>query len=55
MAGQVSTMTNSLSTGGLSLLIAVPIGLVMLFIAYRTVPNAERTVIERARSAGEDV
>ena len=55
MAGQVSTVTNSLSTGGLSLLIAVPIGLVLLFIAYRSVPEAERTLIERARAAGEDV
>ena len=55
MAGQVSTMTDSLSTGGLSLLIAVPIGLILLFVAYRTVPEAERTLLERARAAGEDV
>lgn len=55
MAGQVSTMTGSLSTGGLSLLIAVPIGLVLLFIAYRTVPNAERSVLDRARAAGEEI
>ncbi len=54
MAGQVSTMTGSLSTGGLSLLVAVPIGIIMLFIAYRTVPEAERSVLERARAAGED-
>ena len=53
MAGQVSTMTGSLSTGGLSLLVAVPVGLVLLFVAYRTVPEAERTVVERARTAGE--
>jgi MFS family permease len=53
MAGQVSTMTGSLSTGGLSLLIAVPIGLVLLLIAYRTVPEAERTVLSRAEDAGE--
>ena len=55
MAGQVSTMTESLSTGGLSLLIAVPIGLILLLVAYRTVPDAERTVVERAREAGEDI
>ncbi len=55
MAGQVSTLSESLSTGGLSLLIAVPIGLVLLLVAYRTVPEAERTLIERARAAGEDV
>jgi MFS family permease len=54
MAGQVSTMTGSLSTGGLSLLIAVPIGLCLLLIAYRTVPEAERTLRERAHEAGEE-
>lgn len=54
MAGQVSTVTGSLSTGGLSLLIAVPIGLILLWVAYRTVPEAERTVLERAHAAGED-
>ncbi|MEM7703082.1 MAG: MFS transporter [Pseudomonadota bacterium] len=53
MAGQVSAMTGSLPTGGLSLLVSVPIGLVLLMVAYRTVPQAERTVIERAREAGE--
>lgn len=55
MAGQVSTMSGSLSTGGLSLLAAVPIGLILLFIAYRTVPEAERTVVARARAAGEEI
>ncbi|QLC21069.1 MFS transporter [Parasphingopyxis sp. CP4] len=55
MAGQVSAVSESLSTGVLSLLIAVPIGMAMLLIAYRTVPEAERTVIERARAAGEDI
>jgi len=55
MAGQVSSMTGSLSTGGLSLLIAVPIGLLLLFIAHRTVPEAERTLLDRARAAGEDI
>ncbi len=55
MAGQVSAMSGSLSVGGLSLLVAVPIGLILLAVAYRTVPEAERTVIDRARNAGEDV
>ena len=55
MAGQVSTMTGSLSTGGLSLLIAVPTGLIMLVVAYRTVPEAERTVVDRATEAGEEL
>jgi MFS family permease len=53
MAGQVSTATDSLSNGGLSLLIAVPIGVILLLIAYRTVPNAEQTVMKRAIGAGE--
>ena len=55
MAGQVSTVTGSLSTGGLSLLIAVPIGLLLLLVAYRTVPAAESTISERAREAGEEL
>lgn len=53
MAGQVSTMTGSLSSGGLSLLIAVPIGLVLLLVAYRTVPKAEQSMLKRAAAAGE--
>ena len=53
MAGQVSTITGSLSTGGLSLLLAVPIGLLLLAVAYRQVPEAERTLLLRARAAGE--
>ena len=55
MAGQVSEIAGSLSTGGLSLLIAVPIGLTLLAIAIKTVPNAERTLLDRARQAGEEV
>ncbi|MEW4449658.1 MFS transporter [Qipengyuania sp. JC766] len=53
MAGQVSTMTGSLSIGVLSVLVAAPIGTVLLILAYRTVPEAERTLFERARAAGE--
>ena len=53
MAGQVSTLTGSLSTGILSMLVAAPIGTVLLYLAYRTVPGAEETVAERARAAGE--
>ncbi len=55
MAGQVSTMTGSLSTGVLSMLAVAPIGTVLLYMAYRTVPEAERTIVERARAAGEPV
>lgn len=53
MAGQVSTMTGSLSIGILSMLVAAPIGTVLLIMAYKKVPEAERTLIERARLAGE--
>ncbi len=53
MAGQVSTLTQSLSTGVLSMLVAAPIGTVLLILAYRTVPEAERTVRQRAMAAGE--
>lgn len=55
MAGQVSAVTGSLSTGVLSLLFAVPIGIVLLLIAYRTVPQAEASVVARAREAGEEI
>ncbi len=55
MAGQVSSMSGSLSIGGLSLLVALPVGLILLAIAYRTVPTAERTVLDRARAAGEPI
>ena len=55
MAGQVSAMSGSLSTGVLSTLAIVPLGLIALVIAYRTVPTAAANVIERARSTGEPV
>jgi hypothetical protein len=55
MAGQVSAITGSLSTGVLSTLVIVPFGLVALVIAYRRVPDAAAHVIEHARSAGEPV
>ena len=55
LAGQMSVISGSLSTGVLSVLVIVPVGLTLLFYAYRKVPLAERTVVERARAAGEDV
>ena len=55
LAGQVSAMTQDLSTGVLSLLVAAPIGTVLLIAAYRLVPTAEASVVERARAAGEDI
>ena len=53
IAGIVSTMTGSLSTGMLSLLLAAPISVVLLVFGYRSVGRAEATLVERARDAGE--
>ena len=55
MAGQVSAMTGSLETGVLSTLAIVPFGLAALVFAYRLVPAAAATVVERARAAGEPI
>lgn len=55
LAGQMSAVTQSLSLGVLSLLIAAPIGTVLLVAAYRLVPGAEQTILIRARAAGEDI
>lgn len=55
LAGQVSEATESLSTGVLSLLVAAPIGTILLIAAYRLVPAAESTVVDRARAAGEKI
>ncbi|WP_373489120.1 MFS transporter [Blastomonas sp.] len=55
LAGQVSALSGSLSIGVLSLLIAAPIGTVLLTAAYRLVPKAEATLLDRARAAGEDI
>ncbi len=55
LAGQVSTATGSLSTGVLSILVAAPIGTALLIAAYRLVPKAAASVVERARAAGEQI
>ncbi|MEH3048518.1 spinster family MFS transporter [Sphingomonas adhaesiva] len=55
LAGRVSTLTGSLSTGMLSLLLTVPITVAAGVGAYRLVPAAERTREERAREAGEPI
>ncbi len=54
-AGYVSTMSGSLRTGILSLLVAAPVSLTLLVFAWRLVPAAEATLLERARVAGEPV
>lgn len=53
LAGRISTLTGSLSTGMLSLLATVPVTLAAAVAAYRLVPEAERTREARARAAGE--
>jgi MFS family permease len=55
LAGRVSTLTGSLSTGMLSLLVSVPIGLAAAIAAHRFVPAAEATREARARAAGEPI
>ncbi len=55
MAGQVSHMTGSLSTGILSVLVAAPISITLLALAYRALPAAEASLLDRARAAGEVV
>jgi len=53
LAGRVSTLSGSLSTGMLSLLLTVPITLAAAIAAYRLVPAAEASREDRARAAGE--
>ncbi|MFZ5747926.1 MAG: spinster family MFS transporter [Pseudomonadota bacterium] len=53
LAGRVSMLSGSLSTGVLSLLLSVPIAAVAAIAAYRLVPRAEAERGARARAAGE--
>ena len=56
MAGYVSSVNGEdLGLGMLSTLASVPIGLGALLLALRSVPEASRTVLERARAAGEAI
>lgn len=55
LAGRVSTLTGSLSTGMLSLLLTVPVTFAAAYAAWRMVPAAEASREERARAAGEPV
>ncbi|MGN6497847.1 MAG: MFS transporter, partial [Tsuneonella sp.] len=56
MAGWVSaTHGGDISLGVRSTMWSVPIGFACLVVAIRLVPAAARTIIERARAAGEDV
>ena len=64
MVGQISDLAGTmvdgklvgnLRVGILSLIAVAPIALGLLIAAYRTVPKAEQTIVERARNAGEPV
>ena len=55
LAGQVSDLTGSLQTGILSVLAVMPISIICLITAYRIVPKAEATLLDRARAAGEKI
>lgn len=53
MVGAISDLTGSLRIGVLSLIGVAPISLALLIYAYRTLPQAEATIAERASSASE--
>lgn len=53
MVGQVSDLSGSLQAGILSVLAVMPISILCLITAYRLVPKAEATMLDRARAAGE--
>ncbi len=55
MAGYVSGATGSLRNGVLSVLIVAPVCIILLILAYRGLPRAEHSMIDRARAAGEPV
>ena len=55
LAGRVSTLSGSLSTGMLSLLLSVPITVAAALAAIRLVPAAEATREVRARAAGQAI
>lgn len=51
MVGAISELSGSMRIGVLSLIGVAPISLVLLIYAYRTLPKAEATMMERARAA----
>ncbi len=55
MTGFVSRATGDLRTGILTLLVVAPVSLACLLFAWRRLPMAEVTLVERARAAGEPV
>jgi MFS family permease len=55
LAGKISVVTGSLATGVLALLVTAPVSALLIWHAWRAVPVAEATLIERARAAGETI
>jgi MFS family permease len=64
MVGQISDLAGTmidgklvgnLRIGILSLIAVAPIALALLVFAYRLVPKAEASIVERARDAGENI
>lgn len=55
IAGRISTLSGSLTTGVLSLLLVAPVTIAAAIAAYRLVPIAEASRDARARAAGEVV
>jgi MFS family permease len=55
MVGLISDVTGDLKFAMLSTMIVAPLILLFLFIAARSVPKLEETLLERARAAGEAV
>lgn len=53
MVGQISEISGSMRIGVLSLIGVAPIALALLIYAYRTLPEAEATIAQRAQAAGE--
>jgi MFS family permease len=62
LVGQIADLTGTvvggkpvgdLRTGLLSLIAVAPIAMALLLYAYRSVPAAEATLLDRARAAGE--
>jgi MFS family permease len=53
--GKLSELFQSLALANQSMIAVAPISLTLLYIVYRTLPEAERTRVERARAAGEPV
>lgn len=51
MVGAISDLTGSLRIGVLSLIGVAPISLALLIYAYRTLPDAEATIAQRAEAA----